>query len=164
MAVVYHPMDFAKLSKGDVLTPEMIAKITGKQPGTEKYALALMGLRERIMRECRKLNNPITAVCSHESIRILTDAESAHYNAEETRRGFRKQCRAFRRLTEVDARELDDQQKTDLERNIIITGKMIAAARSARSIAISAHKRSTPGLTAPSKLQGEAGPAEARLG
>lgn len=151
MAVSYHPMDFAALKKGDVITPVQIAQITGQQPGTEKYALALMSLRERIMRECKKLGRPVTATCTKDSLRILTDPEAAHYNAEETRRGFRKQCRGFRRMVEVDARQLDDQQKSDLERNIIIVGKMIAAARSARSIAISAHKRSTPGLPAPAQ-------------
>jgi hypothetical protein len=149
MTVAYHPLDFAAIAKGDVLTPEQLKTITGTSPGTAKYEFAILSLRKRIMVELRRMGRPVTVACVQGSLRVLTDPEAARYNNAEFNAAFRKCARDFVRLTEVDARKLNDEQRGDLERNILIKGKMLQGARSARTIAIHSHKRSTPGLPAP---------------
>lgn len=147
--VRYHPIDFDALRKGDVITVEQLERITGYQYGTRKFDLAVLALREQITRELHDRNYPITVASENGSLKILTDEEAAAYNPQMFRHGFRKLLRAHRRLMNVDATQLNSEQREALERNIVVQGKMISAARSSRQIALQSHKRATPGLPAP---------------
>jgi hypothetical protein len=78
--VELHPFDLSKLSKGQYLTPEELrSRITG-EPGSVKWAFALLALRDWIMRESQLHGNPLSCRIEKNGIRIHTDAEAAVYH------------------------------------------------------------------------------------
>ena len=152
--IQYFPLDFDSLKKGDNITPDRLEKLTGKTRGTDGYNLAVLALRERIVRECKDRGKHFTVAVVKGTLRILTDEEAALYNVRTFRAGFRRSGKSLRRLTKVNVGQLSDQQKRDHERNLLVFGKMLQAARSARAaIAATPHQRMTPGLPEPGKSE-----------
>lgn len=146
--IKYYPLDFDNLNKGDEVTADQIEEFGQCSRTDEKrFRLAALALKTRILRECRDRGKFFTIAIIKGSIRILTDEEAAMYNPKQFKHGFRRQLRALKRLTEVNVTALSDQQQKDHERNLLVFGKMVQAARSARA-AINAvpHTRSVPGL------------------
>lgn len=152
--IQYFPLDFDALEKGHCINAERLQQLTGKQRGTDEYNLAVLALRERIVRECKDRNKNFTVAMVKGALRILTDEEAAVYNVRTFRAGFRRSHSSLRRLAKVDTAALSDQQKSEHERNVIVFGKMLQAARSARTaIAGTPHERTTPGLPEPTKSE-----------
>ena len=149
-SIRYHPLDFDNLNKGDEISTEQIEEFGRCTVRDDKrFRLAAMALKTRVIRESRDRGKLFTVAIIKNRIRILTDEEAAIYNPRQFKHGFRHQLRALKRLTEVDASNLSDQQQRDHERNLLVCGKMVQAARSARAqIAAIAHQRSVPGLPA----------------
>lgn len=148
--IQYFPLDFDSLKKGDNITPDRLEQLTERKRGTDGYNLAVLALRERIVRECRDRGKHFTVAVVKGSLRVLTDEEAALYNAKTFRAGFRRSGKSLRRLTRVNTEMLSESQKKDHERNVLVFGKMLQAAQSARAaIAATPHKRSTPGLPEP---------------
>lgn len=150
--IAYYPLDFDLLKKGDSISPERLEALTQKQRGTDGYNLAVLALRERIVRECRDRGRHFTVALVKGSLRVLTDEEASLYNARTFRAGFKRSSKSLRRLAKVDASQLSDGQKIDHERNLIVLGKVLQAARTARAsalLALAGHQRTTPGLPKP---------------
>lgn len=148
--IQYFPLDFDGLQKGDNITPDRLEKLTERKRGTDGYNLAVLALRERIVRECRDRGKHFTVAVVKGTLRILTDEEAAVYNVRTFRAGFRRSGKSLRRLAKVNTEALTDPQKKEHERNLIVFGKMLQAARSARAaIAATPHQRTTPGLPEP---------------
>ena len=150
--IQYFPLDFDALQKGDNITPDRLEKLTERKRGTDGYNLAVLALRERIVRECRDRGKHFTVAVVKGTLRILTYEEAAVYNVRTFRAGFRRSGKSLRRLAKVNTAALTDPQKKDHERNMIVFGKMLQAARSARAaIAAEPYKRTTPGLPEPAR-------------
>lgn len=151
--IQYFPLDFDALQKGDSISPEHLEKLTEKTRGTDAYNLAVLALRERIIRECKDREKHFTVAVVKGHLRILTDEEAAVYNMRTFRAAFRRQHRSLRMMANtVNTAALSDTQKKEHERNLIVCGKMLQAARSARAqIAATPHQRTTPGLPEPKK-------------
>lgn len=151
LEIRYFPLDFDALKKGDTIPPDRLEQLTGCERGTSKYQLAVLTLRERIVKECHERGREFTVAIIKGALRILTDSEASLYNARAFKGKFRGAGRALKRAARVDTSNLDDGQKKEHERNLIVFGKMLQAARSARAaIAATPHQRTTPGLPAPS--------------
>ena len=149
-SIRYFPLDYDALKKGDEISTEQIEEFGRCNREDEKhFRLAALVLKDRITKNCRERGKLFTVVILKGRIRILTDEEAAIYNPRQFRHGFRRQLRALRRLTEVNPEGLSQQQQKDHERNLLVCGKMVQAARSARAtINAIPHKRTTPGLPA----------------
>ena len=146
--IQYFPLDFDALEKGDVITTDRLEAITGKQRGTQTFQLAVLVLRERIVNECKDRDKFFTVAFVKGNLRILTDEEAAIYNARTFKAGMKRSRKSLTRLAKVDVGKLDDLQKKSHERNLIVFGKMLQAARSAQQQGITAspHARTLPGI------------------
>lgn len=148
-AIRYFPINFDALRKGDIIPSEVIAAFCGSPRGTQCYDFTVLSLRTRIMRECRDRGMSYTLAVIKGELRILTDEEAAIYNARMCRSGFRRQYRSLKRLAQVDPTALSSEQQRDHERNLLVYGRMVQAARSARATVIAIeHQRTIPGLPA----------------
>ena len=145
--IQYYPLDFDALQKGDVITIDRLEAITGKQRGTQAFQLAVLSLRERIISECKDRDKFFTVAIVKGNLRILKDDEAAVYNSRTFKMGMKRSRKSLSRLAKVDVGNLDDLQKKSHERNLIVFGKMLQAARSAqKSLAATPHQRTLPGL------------------
>jgi hypothetical protein len=154
--IQYYPLDFDALQKGDVITVDRLEAITGKIRGTQDYQLAVLGLRERIVSECKDRDKFFTVAIVKGCLRILKDDEAAVYNSRTFKMGLRRSRKSLTRLAKVDVGNLDDLQKKSHERNLLVFGKMLQAARSAqKSITATPHQRTLPGLPDGNKSNGE---------
>lgn len=145
--VTYFPIDFDSLAKGDVIAPERVEEFSSCKRGSDKFRLALLVLRERVVRELRERDKHYTVAIIKGQLRILTDEEAAIYNSRTFKHGFRRAVRSHRRLAHVDTAGFNELQKSDHERNLLVQGRMLQAARSAlQSLVAVAHKRTVPGL------------------
>ena len=155
--IQYYPLDFDALQKGDVITIDRLEAITGKRRGTQEYQLAVLGLRERIISECKDRDKFFTVAIVKGNLRILKDDEAAIYNSRTFKMGMKRSRKSLSRLAKVDVGNLDDLQKKSHERNLIVFGKMLQAARSAqKSITAAPHQRTLPGLPEPNGANEEA--------
>jgi hypothetical protein len=155
--IQYFPLDFDALQKGDSIPPDRLEKLTETVRGTDVYNLAVLALRERIIRELRDREKHFTVAMVKGSLRVLTDSEAALYNARAFKAKFRGAGYALRRAARVDQSRLEDGQRKEHERNLITFGKMLQAAKAARrAISATPHERTTPGLPGPQGSDGEA--------
>ena len=148
METQFHPLDFETLKKGDYITPEQAAEITGKNASDPKFALALLNLKERIRREMQAQKRPITAKVERGGIRILNDPEASNYNDKQAKGALRKLGRCVSQLLYVDQRKLNNGEQRTHEHRIISWTKVFGAAKGARreTLRLPAHKRSTPSM------------------
>lgn len=146
--IKYYPLDFDALNKGDQIPQERLEEITGTRRGTQEHSFAVLALRGRIMAELRDRGKHVSVRISHGALQVLTDEQAAVYNVRLFRHGLRKSVRSYKRLANVNAQGLDSAQKRDHDRNLLVLGKMLAAARRARreELKVTAHVRSVPGL------------------
>jgi hypothetical protein len=148
-AIRYFPLDFDNLNKGDEISTEQIEEFGRCNRQHQRFRLVGLRLAKKIETACRERGKLLRARLVKFVIRVLTDEEAAIFDAENFKRGRRKQVRALRRLLEVNPSNLTALHQREHERNLLVFGKELQAARSARS-AINAipHKRTTPGLPA----------------
>ena len=147
--IQYYPLDFDALEKGQAWTPDDLERLTEKGRGTDPYRWAVLAIKDRIVRECKDRGKEFTLAVVKGCLRILTDEEAAVYNASAFRAGIRRSRRSYRRLARtVDAAKLTEGQAKDHERNLLVCGRVLVAAKAARSeaLSVSVHSRSVPGL------------------
>lgn len=155
--VRHYPLNFDEIQKGDQWTLDEIEKITGQIRDTVSYQFAVMALKDRIFRECRDRGKHVTLAIIKGSLRVLTDEEAALYNARSFRQGFRRSMRSFVRMSKVNTNGLTDSQKGEHERNLVVYGRMLQAARSGKKEALKATavKRDVPGLPQAAEVESE---------
>jgi hypothetical protein len=145
--IQYFPLDFDALKKGDEIEADRLESITNTKRGTDQYNLAVLALRARIMQELKDRGKFVTVAVVKGCLRLLTDEQAALYNARMYRAGFQRAGRSLKRLAKVDVGNLTDQQKQDHERTLLVFGKMLQAAKTARrEIAATPYQRTLPGI------------------
>jgi hypothetical protein len=140
------PIDFDAVQKGDKFTPEQIETILGISQDSERFQLAVLAFVERIRDELDSRGKPATVAIVKKCVTILTDQEASIYNATEFDRGLRKSGRAHRRAVQVDVGLLDHDDRQRHERNLTTQAAILTGIKTARKLAISSHKRTTPGI------------------
>lgn len=146
--VQYYPLDFDSIQKGDAWATDELERLTGKRRDTTEYQFAVMALKSRIYRELKDRGKRVTLAVVKGALRVLTDEEAALYNARTFRQGFRRSVRSFSRMSTVNQAGMTERQKADHERNLIVYGRMLQAARNGKKQALraTAVKRDVPGL------------------
>ena len=147
MAVQYHPLNYDSLNIGDIITEEQITTITGHQPDTTKFSLGALNLKESIARELAARGKIVTmTVAKGVGIKILTHAEAAAYNENQSESLTRRLIHAHFRNSAVDPRELDDDQRKRHDRTLLINGaRIIAMSDAERRVELQVAERKTPG-------------------
>jgi len=137
-----YPIDFDLLLKGQVLTAENLAHISGCQPGTTKYEFFCMTLAQMIFSE-----TGFTAKRCGDDLRILTDSEAAQYNARRVEQHVRGVFQRFEMLVSVDMANLSIDEKRDYERQLLNKGRYVQALLQVkRRHCLEGHTRTVPGL------------------
>lgn len=128
----YYPLDVRTLSKGDIISAAECERLTGGKRSQPNYPLMLLGLRDAIARELKKIGVVYTLRISHGEILVCTDAEAARYNRRIVKLSVRRVRRSHIRNLHVDTSKLTDEQRKSHERSIIHSGILLAASRSSR--------------------------------
>ncbi len=147
-----YPIDYDNVTKGTVIPVEEVERLVDAKAGTEKFALASLGLRQRIEQDLEGLGRPMMVAQRHHAIEMLDDEEAASYGAQLFNRCMRGMMRHHRRNgVAVAIQELSPKSRSEHERNMEINGKTLQGMISSRREAIKAlpHKRQTPGLPEP---------------
>lgn len=143
-----YPVDLSTIIKGRVFSPEEIEYLTGAKRGTPEYALALLNLRTHIENALITTGHPpLTLKCDHNSLRVLTDAEAAEYNAQQFDRLQRRAARRFALQMAVDISELSENERETHEKKVLVNGKILQAISNVRKqFKLKPHERKTPSL------------------
>ena len=142
-----YPLDFDALNKGDVLTPESLARITSTEVGTPAYQFAILGLRCEIERELEAAGRPVTVKQDGDGLRILTDEEATDYNHAQLQAGLRKVARSHRRNLLVDRTQLSIEKQKAHDRRLIAEGAYVQSiAETRKRLPVLPHQRTVPGI------------------
>lgn len=126
------PLDFDALRKGDVVSPETIEDIYGCPRSDRAYSMKLLILRDKIIKERRRRGSPVTVRAEGDSLVILTDSESAEYNASECESAVRSIRSSHRRSMEVDVGNLTNAERDRHLRALQMQAMQIVAISKAR--------------------------------
>lgn len=129
-----HPLDFSKLKRGDVISiPELERATCVDQSAGKDFRLAVLNLREQIMREVSIRNGCLVSVEYRErfGIKVLTHAEQSAYTANHFGISIRRAIRSNQFHSSVDVTQLSDREREEHERAsrrqaFIISGMMEA--------------------------------------
>ena len=140
------PLDFESLNPGDVIDTAHLEKLTGERAGTESYRLKLLALRDQIAKELgRRFDRTMVIVEERSCLRILTESERIRHVDRESERASRALRRALKIAIDTDDRELDGDEQIDLQRQIEMRGKQVAAmSRTKRQFLKEQRGRATP--------------------
>lgn len=106
---------FAKqLRKGDVITPQQIAELTGADESDPKWLLTVLGLRDAIMR----IRKDLQLKTEKGALRVLLDKEAGDYDMAQVASGV-KQIRKYTRLmmNRIDTSKLSTDERRRLDQN-----------------------------------------------
>ena len=92
-------------------------------------AMKLLQFRGLLMKECERLDNPVVAACDKDQLRVLTDAEAVEYTRQQIEVGWRKARRYVRHQLQIDSTHLDEEQRSMLERSVLVNGRKLQALR-----------------------------------
>ena len=139
-----HPIDCDTLNKGDVISVDVLQKITKKPQGSQEYAFKLMSLQSFI----HDKRADLTVRIDHDTIRILTDKESSEYNDQVFKMGMRKMKTSNGRLLMVDYSGFSDDEKQRHLRKIEVNSRTYQATILGRrgKLILPPVVRNTPGL------------------
>lgn len=146
MTTTRYPLDVNALGKGDYISLEDCEKILGKkrEADPDKYRLALLGLKDLIVRELTRSGRVLTVNIHHDGIRICTDSEAAEYNKSRFALSVRSMTDATIRNQHVDDAELTEEQRAahrqELVKMAAVTSATIGALKTCR-LGAQAHKR-----------------------
>lgn len=126
------PLDFDSLSKGSVISADVITDYCGHQPDNPKFNLGALNLKAMIERKLSDRGYPVTVVIRGNELHVLTDSESATYNVEQRDLAERRLKRSHGRLLQVDRSNLTAGEKTILDREIKVGGFLVRALVTAR--------------------------------
>lgn len=139
-----YPLDFDALKKGDGISREKCESILRVSATDDKYGLKLLALKETVVRGLENRGLPVTVVCDHGGLKILTDEEAAEYNPIQFTLGLQKAAQAHRRTMLVDQSGLTVDARKSLDRRIEIQGKVLQAVSETRkTLTAEPHRRIT---------------------
>lgn len=142
------PFDYEALSKGDTITTYEIERVLSINANHPAFRLALLGLREQLLKSLAILGKHWTVTTERNCLNILTDEEASVHNARLFASKERSMKRDHWRQLNVDQSNLSDIQRDQHERTLIVQSLKLAALKQTRKeIRIALATRSTPGLT-----------------
>lgn len=123
--VTRFPMDVTPLQRGDVINTQQLERITGEQPGTEKYKLCVMGVRAWIKRELFRMGRQWEVVHVGDTLRVLTNLEQSEYEHVRTERGATMIREGHAMAAAVDVTEFSEAEKQKHERRLEVQGRKV---------------------------------------
>lgn len=140
-------IDKLDLTKGSVISVEIIEAMVNVEFGTNEYNFALIKLVQEIDNNLCRKGNIFTLCCVKGAIHILTDEDAVAYNAKASEQAIRKMDRAHTRAQAVDKRNLDDVTRVVHSRNLAIQGRILTEInRVKEEFLLEETPRKTPGL------------------
>ncbi len=140
-------IDILDLTKGSVISTELVEQMTGQKYGTPHYDLAVMVLAQEIDQHLRRKDIIVTICSVKGAIHILTDEAAALYNVRQSELAVNKLSRAYGRNRAVERKNLGEIDRRVHVRNVDLQGRMLTEVRRVRrEFFIEEHQRKTPGL------------------
>ena len=127
-----YPVDVDALCKGDVITIERLENILGMKRHDPRWWRSVLGVKTNIERQLRRGGRVLTLRQRQGDLVVCDDNEASSYNPREIEAGIRRSARAHERNLHVDVGNLDDARRVAHERNLVVYGRMLYAAKSAR--------------------------------
>lgn len=118
------PLDFDKLQRGDILSPEQVEAAVLKSRTDPDYRLRCLGLRNMIEAHFADVRGDIaTVVVRNDGLQILTHAEQAEYAPMKQAQAIRAYRKRHLELGAVDAAQLpSDEARQRLARAQELSG------------------------------------------
>lgn len=126
-----YPIDFDSVEKGDLLTQEMLEKITAEKFGTDKFTFKVLALQGRIIDE-----TGYTVKNHGDSLVVLTDEEASSYNDKMFKRFKRGMFHRHKLMQNVDVSQLSDTMRQEHERKVLSQSRYISALRSPKTFEV----------------------------
>ena len=147
-----YPIDTDTLKKGQYLSPEKLETITMYKAGTDKFALAVLAIRQFIERETEKNGRHLLCKQEGKGLRILTDSEAAKYKPKRFDNSLKGMFRQVKDMLRIDTMQLTDDEKKKLERSTYIRSRLCTAVTNERkTLLIASKERTVPKLGVPSE-------------
>jgi len=126
-----YPVDFEKIAKGDILTTEMLEKITAEKSGTQKYVFKVLALQGKISDE-----TGFTVKSENGALLVLTDEQATSYNDRMFYRFKRGMFNRHKLMQQVDTLQLSDTMKAEHERKVLNQSRYISALRAPKKFEV----------------------------
>ena len=125
---------YGTLDKGDVLSVEHCEAVMGidRKTNPSGYTLALMGLVAQVQREIAQEGKRYTVATRKGQVVVLTDPEAAEYQDHRFESGQKTSRRAHFYNQCVDVNNLDQDQRSKHDYNLIKQAAILSAAKGAR--------------------------------
>lgn len=131
-----YPLDVSALNKGDDITEDQCIQMMGTNGSDPLYQLKLLELRDEIRRAADMAHRQLSIVIRKRHLHVNTDAEASEYHFGRVVHGRRQIMRESENLrTRVDASFLTDHQKMAHDRQLLISGMLVARIHEAGRIA-----------------------------
>jgi len=124
-----YPLNVADIEKGDYIEPEEIAEIYSVDLDAPDFRLMQLQLCAFIEMQSAKEDRPMLPKCEGAGIRILTDEEASRYRPAVADSHARALRREVSRMLRIDVRNLSDDSKLRLEKEILRNSKRVVAIR-----------------------------------
>ena len=121
-----------RLRKGDVVRRQEIIPLIDDWDDDPNQDLLIFKWAKKLEEELDRAGKPCTVRTAnrHTAVRILTDAEAARYNAGKFFSGIRRTRNAHEKKLQVDTRNLDDEQKDQHTKEILVQAQVISSQES----------------------------------
>lgn len=147
MSEQQYPLDYDNLAKGSVVEAAECERITGVNQNSQRFAFALLKLKQRVQRDMERRGTPVTIKITANSLHVLTDAEASIYNAKQQTFGIRRQFRAHKRNLGVDATQLTAEELREHQKRLIAGSRMMQAIKATRrQLSLECRARVTPAI------------------
>lgn len=117
----------ADFRKGDVLSEGVLARMTGKKPGTDAYKLAVLFVRQELEHKHKLLSR-----CEGNALHILDDPGALEYQERAQRFVFRKIETHKRRFDLINTSKLNTQERDRLDHASRLSTAIAIAAKRVR--------------------------------
>jgi len=142
-----YPLDYDVLDKGDEFTVEELEKILRVNRNHKQFPFKLMNLQFQIERELEQRGLVVVVAMVRGNLRILTDPEAVSYTAKSFQGHRRGLKRDHSRAMAINVAALNDDQKTEHDRNIEVQSKYIQAdIEVTKQLRLTSHQRTVPKL------------------
>lgn len=124
-----HPLDYSKLSKGDVVTVAQMEHIFGfsRESDPVTFQFRTMKFVLEVEQSCEEAGLLFTICQRDGEVRILTDDEAHVYNREAHEQSVRRMIRTLKRLSWVDREKLVGVSKEDHDHLLHVNASQVAA-------------------------------------
>jgi hypothetical protein len=144
-----YPLDYDALAKGQTIDADRIEEIVGVSRTLAAYSGKQVQLAATIEEELADRGKPVTVQCIGAEIRILTDSEALAATENRFRKYLRQLGKAHHNLSEVDTRNLTEDERRRHDRQLVVQAAVLVGAREAKQHALVEYRRRVPGLPAP---------------